>query len=77
MLEVGVEPYCPVIVLSASRPVRNTRRQREVVTSLQAEHRRYADGVTHGRFESVDSTHQLPAEQPQAIADAVRELLRG
>ncbi|MDR2998833.1 MAG: alpha/beta hydrolase [Microbacterium sp.] len=69
-------PDCPVIVLSASRPIRETAHELEVVASLQEQHRRYAESVPDGRFESVDSTHHIPVEQPRAIADAVRELLR-
>jgi pimeloyl-ACP methyl ester carboxylesterase len=66
-------PKCPTIVLSAARPARGRERQNALTQAYQ---RRYADGLPDGCFESVDSGHLVPAEQPGLVADRVRQLLR-
>ena len=69
-------PRCPVIVLAASRPVKERPHEREVVAYTQEHAMLYAQSLPDGRFESVDSAHLMQAEQPQAIADSIRELLQ-
>lgn len=64
-------PACPVVLLSASRPLR-----RGEPRNLIAEHqRRYVQTLPNGRFEEVDSAHFIQAEQPEIVADRVRHLL--
>jgi pimeloyl-ACP methyl ester carboxylesterase len=64
-------PACPAILLSASRPLRRRGNQR-----LIAEHqRRYVETLPDGRFEEVDSSHFVQAEQPGIVADRVGYLL--
>jgi pimeloyl-ACP methyl ester carboxylesterase len=69
-------PQCPVIVLAAGRPVRQRPHDIAFVASAQEHDRRYAESLPDGHFESVDSAHLMQAEQPQAIAAKVRELLQ-
>jgi pimeloyl-ACP methyl ester carboxylesterase len=68
-------PQCPVIVLAASRPVKQQPHEIAVVASTQEHDRRYAESLPDGHFESVDSAHLMQAEQPQLIAAKIRELL--
>jgi pimeloyl-ACP methyl ester carboxylesterase len=69
--EPPTPPACPTIVLSASRPLRRGSDQQ-----LIAEHqRRYVEALPNGRFEQVESSHFIQAEQPQIVADRIRELL--
>jgi pimeloyl-ACP methyl ester carboxylesterase len=64
-------PACPALLLSASRPLRRRGDQ-----LLIAEHqRRYAETLPDGRFEEVDSSHFIQAEQPGIVADRVGHLL--
>ncbi|MFI9325654.1 hypothetical protein ACIGXI_38555 [Kitasatospora aureofaciens] len=43
--------------------------------ALQSHQGRWADTLTDGRYEAVDSGHFIQAEQPALVADGVRELL--
>ena len=68
-----VLPTCPTVLLSASRPLRRGERR-----DLIAEHqRRYVETLPDGRFEQVDSSHFIQAEQPAVVAGRVAELLQG
>ncbi|WP_263729189.1 alpha/beta fold hydrolase [Cellulomonas sp. SG140] len=70
-------PACPVIVLAATRPVRQKAYEIAFVASAQDHDRRYAQGLANGRFEAVDSAHLVQAERPEVVAGSVRELLAG
>lgn len=37
--------------------------------------RRYAESLSDGQFEKVDSAHLIQAEQPQLVADRTLRLL--
>ncbi|MGI8557057.1 MAG: alpha/beta fold hydrolase, partial [Solirubrobacteraceae bacterium] len=64
-------PTCPTVLLSASRPLRRRQNQH-----LIAEHqRRYVETLPDGRFEEIESSHFIQAEQPGLVADRVRDLL--
>jgi pimeloyl-ACP methyl ester carboxylesterase len=64
-------PACPTLLLSASRPLRRRGNQQ-----LIAEHqRRYVETLPDGRFEEVDSSHFIQAEQPGIVADRIGQLL--
>jgi pimeloyl-ACP methyl ester carboxylesterase len=64
-------PHCPTVVLSATRPFR-----RGSAPHIIGEHqRRWVESLPDGRFEAVDSSHLIQAEQPQLVADAIRGLL--
>jgi pimeloyl-ACP methyl ester carboxylesterase len=65
-------PKCPTILLSAARGAKGWERQRTVI---REHHRRYAESLPDGRFESVDSAHLVMAEQPQLVADRAQRLL--
>lgn len=66
-----VLPTCPTILLSASRPLRRRGDQH-----LIAEHqRRYVETLPDGRFEVVDSSHFVQAEQPAILAERIGFLL--
>ena len=63
-------PSCPTVVLSAARPLR--RRENR---ALLAEHQRqYAESLPDGRYQQVDSSHFIHAEQPQLVADTITDL---
>ena len=70
-------PACPVIVLAATRPVRQKAHEIAFVASAQEHDRRYAQSLPDGRFEAVDSAHLVQAERPEVVAASVRELLAG
>ncbi|MFZ0387590.1 MAG: alpha/beta hydrolase [Solirubrobacteraceae bacterium] len=71
--EPPVLPACPTVLLSASRPLRRRGNQQ-----LIAEHqRRYVETLPDGRFEEVDSSHFIQAEQPGIVADRIGQLLDG
>jgi pimeloyl-ACP methyl ester carboxylesterase len=64
-------PTCPTVLLAKSRPLR--RREDH---HLIAEHqRRYVETLPNGRFEQVDSSHFIQAEQPGIVADRIGQLL--
>lgn len=65
-------PTCPTIVLSAARAAKGRERQN---TAIREHQRRYADSLTHGHYDSVDSAHFIQAEQPQFVASQIRQLL--
>jgi pimeloyl-ACP methyl ester carboxylesterase len=65
-------PQCPTILLSASRPRKGRERQHAGIREHQ---RSYAESLPDGRFDSADSAHFIQAEQPQFVADRVRQLL--
>ena len=66
-----VLPTCPTVLLSASRPLRR-RENRHLIAEYQ---RRYVETLPDGRFEEVDSSHFIQAEQPGIVADTVGRLL--
>jgi pimeloyl-ACP methyl ester carboxylesterase len=68
-------PDCPVLLLAAARPARERAHEIAFVESAQEHDRGYIESLHDGHFESVDSAHLMQAEQPQLIADRVRELL--
>ena len=70
-------PACPVIVLAATRPVRQKPYEIAFVATAQDHDRRYAQSLPDGRFEAVDSAHLVQAERPEVIAASVRGLLAG
>ena len=64
-------PGCPAILLSASRPLRRGSDQQAI-----ADHqRRYVQTSPDGRFEQIDSSHFIHAEQPAIAADRIQHLL--
>jgi DNA transposition AAA+ family ATPase/pimeloyl-ACP methyl ester carboxylesterase len=65
-------PQCPTILLSATRPRKGRERQHADIREHQ---RSYAESLPDGRFESADSAHFIQAEQPQLVAERVRQLL--
>ncbi|MGW6495807.1 alpha/beta fold hydrolase [Nonomuraea angiospora] len=65
-------PECPTIVLSVTRAEKGRERQHAAIREHQ---RRYAETLSDGRHEDVDSGHFVQAEQPRLIADRVRQLL--
>jgi pimeloyl-ACP methyl ester carboxylesterase len=66
-----VPPACSTILLSASRPLRRGGNQQAI-----AEHQhRYVNTLLDGRFEQVDSSHFIQAEQPELVAEKVAYLL--
>lgn len=69
--EPPAPPRCPTVVLSATRPMRRGSDPR----TLGTHQRRWAESLPDGRFEAVDSSHLIQAEQPAIVADAVRGLL--
>ena len=71
--EPPVLPACPTVLLSASRPLRR-RENRHLIAEHQ---RRYVETLPDGRFEQVDSSHFIQAEQPAIVAEKVRHLLDG
>lgn len=66
-----VPPTCPTVLLSATRPLRRGSDQQLIAEYQQ----RYVATLPHGRFEKVDSSHFIQAEQPGIVADRVRDLL--
>jgi pimeloyl-ACP methyl ester carboxylesterase len=62
-------PRCPVILLSANQGGAG------YLADIQEHQRRYVDTLDSGRFELVPSGHLVQAEQPEAVAAAIRELL--
>ena len=63
-------PTCPTVLLAKSRPLR--RRENH---HLIAEHqRRYVETLPNGRFDQVDSSHFIQAEQPGIVADTIGQL---
>lgn len=65
-------PQCPTILLSAARPRRGGERQHADIREHQ---RSYAESLPDGRFDTADSAHFIQAEQPQLVAERVRQLL--
>jgi pimeloyl-ACP methyl ester carboxylesterase len=63
-------PACPTVLLSASRPLRRGGNQ-QLIAEYQ---RRYVETLPDGRFEEVDSSHFIQAEQPGIVANGVRQL---
>ena len=63
-------PTCPTILLSAARPLRRGSNQ-QLIAEYQ---RRYVETLPDGRYEEVDSSHFIQAEQPGMVAEKVREL---
>jgi pimeloyl-ACP methyl ester carboxylesterase len=66
-------PTCPVILLSANRAVGDGT---NYLADLQLHQRRYVEALDQGRFEAVDATHVVQAEQPKLVAARIRELLQ-
>ena len=64
-------PTCPTVLLSASRPLRRGE-DRHLIAEYQ---RRYVETLPDGRFEEVDSSRFIQAEQPGIVADRVGRLL--
>jgi pimeloyl-ACP methyl ester carboxylesterase len=64
-------PTCPTVLLSASRPLRR-RENRQLIAEHQ---RRYVETLPDGRFEVVDSSHFIQAEQPGIVADRIEQLI--
>jgi pimeloyl-ACP methyl ester carboxylesterase len=67
-------PKCPTILLSATRPPKNTTRAQRQAEGREHQ-RRYAENLPDGRYEEVDSGHFVQAEQPRLVADRTRQLL--
>jgi pimeloyl-ACP methyl ester carboxylesterase len=66
-------PEVPVTVLSATRGM--PRRWREHWTSLQAG---LAASATHGRHQVIEgSGHHIPQERPEAVAQAILQVVAG
>jgi pimeloyl-ACP methyl ester carboxylesterase len=66
-------PECPTILLSANHTPKG---KAETYAGIRAHQRRYAESLPAGHFESVDSGHFIQAEQPQLVAERIRQLLR-
>jgi len=64
-------PDCPTVVLSATRPLRRGSDPK----TLGAHQRRWVESLPNGRFEPVDSSHFIQAEQPELVAETIRRLL--
>jgi pimeloyl-ACP methyl ester carboxylesterase len=64
-------PTCPTLLLSPTRPLRRGTDQ----PLIAAYQRRYVDNLPNGRFEEVESSHFIQAEQPRIVADRIRHLL--
>ncbi len=64
-------PTCPTVLLSAARPLRRRGSQHLIA----AHQRRYVETLPDGRFEEIDSSHFIQAEQPRLVADRVTKLL--
>ena len=66
-------PECPTVILSATRPLRRGSQPQ----TLGAHQRRWVESLPNGRFESVDCSHFIQAEQPELVAESIRQLLTG
>jgi pimeloyl-ACP methyl ester carboxylesterase len=64
-------PHCPTVVLSATRPLRRGSDPK----TLGAHQCRWVESLPNGRFEPVDSSHFIQAEQPELVAETIRRLL--
>jgi len=66
-------PGCAVTVISAARAGKYQARNHEVIR----EHQREYAAAVGGLVEDADSEHMVPAEQPEQVAAAIRQLLAG
>ena len=64
-------PACPTVLLSAARPLRRRGNQHLIAEYQQ----KYAESLPDGRFERVDSSHFIQAEQPAIVAQRAAQLL--